>query len=691
MAANANLTPFYVDIDLTGNQLLNAVLHSRSDTLFLTTEGQIGYNEATHRPVYRNNNQILELASLTGIEVLSNKTLQDAVLSYGVSGSAITQTIRASGTASNTIIPSEAAVRAALDSVLATGDAMVYVGTVDCSTNPNYPAASKGDTYKISVAGKIGGSSGVEVQVGDMIICNTDDTAAGNQATVGAKWDIIQTNIVFPLTVAMGGTGITTLTVGDLLYANSTSTLAKLAVGSNGDVLTVVNGLPQWSTPNYVTSFIALTDTPSSYTGAGNKLVRVNSSASGLEFWTLPTYDNYSNWKISATDAAGTSVTSGQTLAIVASGAITTSLSAGTTAAHKLTISHSTAAGYVHLPSGGSTGQWLKWASAGNGAWTSPASLSTSTGKGLLIGGSASGSYNLNAAATIEVDFTQVAAYNHSHPGTYDNYESWNLKVNAGTATAVTSGYVVDLVANNGITATLGSVTGGKSITFGLTAVAAYTIKANAGSSSAVPGDLAVNTNSVVGRLSGDIVNIAFGTSANTVAWGNHTHSQLHNRQHNITNSSDHIATCSAGQFLIGTGTNTFDWSTLTLPNAASTGGLMYASTSNTMAILTIGSNGTFLKSNGTTPSWQALALSDIPSGIPRYSSHEYSNATTKTITAAEHGCGLKPFAFLMQDGGTGATEYVQAHVSVKVNKTTGDVTISTNQAMSGKVIIIGS
>lgn len=77
----------------------------------------------------------------------------------------------------------------------ALGDAVIYKTAIDCSANPNYPAADKGFLYKVSVAGKIGGGSGPNVEVGDSLICNTDSTAAGNHATVGANWDIYQANI----------------------------------------------------------------------------------------------------------------------------------------------------------------------------------------------------------------------------------------------------------------------------------------------------------------------------------------------------------------------------------------------------------------------------------------------------------------------------------------------------------------
>ena len=47
-----------------------------------------------------------------------------------------------------------------------------------------------------------------------------------------------------------GGTGIGSYAVGDLLYANTTTTLAKLHAGSAGQVLTAngVNSVPTWST-----------------------------------------------------------------------------------------------------------------------------------------------------------------------------------------------------------------------------------------------------------------------------------------------------------------------------------------------------------------------------------------------------------------------------------------------------------
>lgn len=64
-------------------------------------------------------------------------------------------------------------------------------GSTDCSANPNYPAASKGDFYRVSVAGKIGGASGVTVEVGDAYYALADN-AGGTQASVGSSWGVLQ-------------------------------------------------------------------------------------------------------------------------------------------------------------------------------------------------------------------------------------------------------------------------------------------------------------------------------------------------------------------------------------------------------------------------------------------------------------------------------------------------------------------
>lgn len=49
-----------------------------------------------------------------------------------------------------------------------------------------------------------------------------------------------------PVSASNGGTGQSSYTVGDILYANTTTSLAKLPIGANGEVLAVTAGLPDW-------------------------------------------------------------------------------------------------------------------------------------------------------------------------------------------------------------------------------------------------------------------------------------------------------------------------------------------------------------------------------------------------------------------------------------------------------------
>lgn len=145
---------------------------------------------------------------------------------------------------SDTKIATQKAVKAYADGLLDANNAYVYKGGIDASTNPNYPAASAGWTYKITVAGKIGGASGVNVEVGDTITCLVDGSAAGNQATVGANWLITQTNIdgavVGPASSTAGNlvtfSGTTGKVVQDSAVAISTD--GTMAANTNAKVPT---------------------------------------------------------------------------------------------------------------------------------------------------------------------------------------------------------------------------------------------------------------------------------------------------------------------------------------------------------------------------------------------------------------------------------------------------------------------
>lgn len=110
---------------------------------------------------------------------------------------------------SDSKVASQKAVKTYIDNAV-TG-LLDFKGSTDTSGNPNYPAASKGDAYIVSVAGKIGGASGLSVDVGDVYFA-TADNAGGTQAAVGSSWDLLEHNLV-----------------GALLSANNLSDLTNVA------------------------------------------------------------------------------------------------------------------------------------------------------------------------------------------------------------------------------------------------------------------------------------------------------------------------------------------------------------------------------------------------------------------------------------------------------------------------------
>lgn len=83
----------------------------------------------------------------------------------------------------------EAALSATTSFVMPAGMSR-FSGFLDCSTNPEYPTGVAGDGYRVSVAGKVGGASGVDVLVDDVVMC-IGDNPGGTHASVGASWGIV--------------------------------------------------------------------------------------------------------------------------------------------------------------------------------------------------------------------------------------------------------------------------------------------------------------------------------------------------------------------------------------------------------------------------------------------------------------------------------------------------------------------
>lgn len=90
----------------------------------------------------------------------------------------------------------EAATKQYVDNSFAASDAMIFKGILNGAASTSYtPAADRGHTYKVATAGKI---NGINVEVGDILICTNDSTAAAtssNVNTIKNNWVIVQTNL----------------------------------------------------------------------------------------------------------------------------------------------------------------------------------------------------------------------------------------------------------------------------------------------------------------------------------------------------------------------------------------------------------------------------------------------------------------------------------------------------------------
>ena len=90
-------------------------------------------------------------------------------------------------------------------------------------------------------------------------------TVGGSPVTTTGTLALTYSGTALP--EANGGTAQTTYTMGDLLYASGANTLAKLAVGTTGQVLKVAAGVPAWGSDSAGTGTVTSIDVSGGTTG----------------------------------------------------------------------------------------------------------------------------------------------------------------------------------------------------------------------------------------------------------------------------------------------------------------------------------------------------------------------------------------------------------------------------------------
>lgn len=217
MSAKSTLVQLILNATTAGKSLLTAA-NAAAQKVLLSLQNVDNTSDAD-KPV--------STAQQTALDLKAN------LASPALTGTPTTPT--AAGGTNTTQIASTAFVTSSVASAV-TG-LLEFQGNIDCSANPNYPAGSKGDTYYVSVAGKIGGASGVTVAVGDAIVCKADN-AGGTEASVGTSWFALEKNLAGALLsannlsdVASASTARTNLGLGSL--ATQSGTFSGTSSGTN--------------------------------------------------------------------------------------------------------------------------------------------------------------------------------------------------------------------------------------------------------------------------------------------------------------------------------------------------------------------------------------------------------------------------------------------------------------------------
>jgi len=199
-------------------------------------------------------------------------------------------------------------------------------------TASTYGSASQSLTLAINAQGQITSASAQSISInGNQITSGTVGSAYISGSYTGITGVGTLTAGTWNATAvdpAYGGTGISTYTTGDLLYASGTTTLSKLTLGTSGYVLTAGSSTPQYVAQSTLSVGSATTATTATNVAGGSTGALVYQTASsttstlalGTSGYVLtagasaPSYVAQSTLSVgSATNATNTAITANST------------------------------------------------------------------------------------------------------------------------------------------------------------------------------------------------------------------------------------------------------------------------------------------------------------------------------------------------------------------------------------------
>ena len=124
-------------------------------------------------------------------------------------------------------------------------------------TATTYGSASQVPVFAVNAQGQLTSVTNTSIAInGNQITSGTIGSAylSGSYTGItGVGTLTVGTWNATTIEVGYGGTGLTSYTSGDTLYASGTTTLSKLAIGASTYIMTSSGSAPQWSAPSGIT------------------------------------------------------------------------------------------------------------------------------------------------------------------------------------------------------------------------------------------------------------------------------------------------------------------------------------------------------------------------------------------------------------------------------------------------------
>lgn len=299
---NSSLTIGTTNIALGATSLTLGGLTSVSVTQDPTTAFQLATKQYVdtlaasgvhyHAPVY------VEVPDTTGN---LNATYNNG--SSGVGATLTNAGTQAAFTADGIAVPLNSRVLVYNQTTAAQNGVYTLTTVGDGSTNWVLTRATDADTYSPFSPNALGQGDAFFVTngntgAGETYICNTVGTITfGTTPITFAQISTVQVysagagltltgtqfSLTAPVTAALGGTGSTSYSTGDMLYASGATTLAKLTIGTSNYVMTSNGTAPQWVAQSTLTAGVATNTTiTANSTNATNYLTFVSATTGNL-------------------------------------------------------------------------------------------------------------------------------------------------------------------------------------------------------------------------------------------------------------------------------------------------------------------------------------------------------------------------------------------------------------------------